>query len=133
MVGGDPACPRHLNIVLLHRDGTNLTTQILLVINIITLVEGFNLVPAHNIIEVVAVHEIMSRVSSSHHQSHRGLIVLGKHQLFLYFVSQPHCLHLDGALPEHVAVEGGGTVGYRVPVVVPGTAILLSSHHTGRG
>ena len=66
MVGGDSASPRHLNIVLLH-------------------CHRADLVPADNIIEVVAVHEIMSRVSTSHHQSNCGLIVLRKYLSFSIF------------------------------------------------
>ena len=54
MVGGDPASSRHLNIVLLHCDRANLPTQTLVNTNINS-GELLNLVPADNIIEVVAV------------------------------------------------------------------------------
>ena len=64
--------------------------------------------PCHNIIEVILVHEVVSRMPSSHDQGHCGFIILA------------------GTLAEKVAIEGSWGVGYGIPVVVSEKLLGLS-------
>ena len=38
--------------------------------------DGTDLGPGHDVIEVVLVHEVVAGVTPSHHQRHRGLVIL---------------------------------------------------------
>ena len=73
VIGGHSASSRDLHVVLLHSNRTNL--EIINDQKVISL-RNTRLVPCDDVVEVVAVHEVVSRVSPSHHQSYCGLVVL---------------------------------------------------------
>ena len=68
--------------------------------------------PGDDVIEVIHVHEVVTRVSPAHDQRHRGLVVLA------------------GALAEQVAVEGSQRVRDGLPEVVSIQKICLFSYNS---
>ena len=43
--------------------------------------DGADLGPGHDVVEVVLVHEVMAGVAAAHHQRNRGLVILWKEKI----------------------------------------------------
>ena len=80
--------------------------------------DGADLGPGHDVVEVVLVHEVVAGVAAAHHQRHRGLVILGKEKINKNPKNMSLFIYLGGTLAKEIAVERSGRVGDWVPIII---------------